>query len=418
MTFRTATTTANISGSLFQTAWTNALGEIQSFDGSLGSNEIRKYYDAATNAVFYKKILSPIMLFLSAPESGSPFTATVRDSLDGFNFDTVKTDAFGSDKFPLEHGQSKSFKNNWITLSSDYADSSRNRIHRSTDGVTWTTAYGNSTLVYLSHILLEANGRRFVEVEAGSSGGLEYKLVRSDDGITWTNGTTAIASGTRKKLVSYFDSKYLFINHTNTLYVSSNGGNSATGYTIGADTLGNSAKIIHSYVSGGNIYFFCQYTFVNVYFGYGNDTYYRVVSRTTAPSANSWTYTEVSLSPTYVFDGSHDWSSLANINTRQVSVGSTDLVCGYGGNDGVAYVVWDLSNITSGPRILTSTLTFDIPSIFYNKSNSKFYLMNRDSGGLIEAHEIGVSSLTNVSSSFVLDAGEIQYGYFGVCWKD
>jgi hypothetical protein len=415
--FRTASTTTDTSGaSLFQTAYLNSSGEIISFTS--GDNEVQKYYKASSNEVLYKKILKPIMLFLSSPEAGAPFTATVRNSFDGFDFTTIKTDAFSSNKFPLENGMSKNFQNAWLALSSDYADSSRNRIHRSTDGVTWSTVYGNSTLVYLSPILLEANGRRFVEADAGSGGSLANKLIRSDDGITWTEGANTIGTSARKRWVTYFDNKYIFLNNTSTVYVSSDGGDSATGYTIGADTLGNIPKVIHSYVSGGNIYFFCQYTFTNVEYGYGNDTYYRIVSRATAPSANSWTYTEVSVSPTLPFDGSDDWTSLASVNTLQISVGSDNLVCGVGGYNDNSYVVWDLSNISAGPRVESYTIPYLTEQIIYNKINGKFYISGRSNVPDLEIFEIGANSLIDVSGDFTLDAGSYENGYWGICWKE
>lgn len=56
MGYRNATSTTVITGAtLFQTAWTDNNGVIQSFDGSSGDNEIEKYWKPSTLEVLYKK---------------------------------------------------------------------------------------------------------------------------------------------------------------------------------------------------------------------------------------------------------------------------------------------------------------------------------------------------------------------------
>jgi hypothetical protein len=86
-TWRNASTTTVVTGAtLFQRAWTNASGVIQSFDGSSGDNEIEKYWKASTVEVLYRKIEPPLAFFVGTTSSfkwdGTTLTEVAHSTLD------------------------------------------------------------------------------------------------------------------------------------------------------------------------------------------------------------------------------------------------------------------------------------------------------------------------------------------------
>lgn len=147
--WRTATATASISGSsLFQTAWTNSQGEIQSFDGSLGDRKVQKYFNPATLSVMYKLILPGVIGYTSN---------TILASDDGVTYTsyTANLDYFLTNIKKANNGRyfSYAYKAAWGDYYLAYSD----------DKTNWTNVHSSAKFIF------DARGSTIVGIGSGSS---------------------------------------------------------------------------------------------------------------------------------------------------------------------------------------------------------------------------------------------------------
>jgi hypothetical protein len=181
--WRTATITADISGaSLFQTAFTDANGEITSFTS--GDNEIRKYWKSSTLEVIYKKIVPPLLF-----SSGT----SIKYSDDGYNF-TNLTVAIGSSNTPAAP---RKIGNKWFTTAYDYGET---KLYSSTDLSTWTEAKTNCANSF------GGSGNTIVVKSTTSLS--EHYHYSTDGGATWNESGNL---GFTISQVAYFGGKIIVL---------------------------------------------------------------------------------------------------------------------------------------------------------------------------------------------------------------
>lgn len=384
MSWRTATTNPDISGShLFQTAYTDASGEITSFlDGDF---KVEKFVKNDYSDLVFKKTQMPFIYFVNTHSDQTD----IWSSTDGKSFTTLTVSTSAGDFINTRNtaeAVAGYMDGTWVM--NMYNESPvQGRIFKSNGLATGTLISSLNSNYYYSYPVGVAGGYFWIQ----GPGAVTRTLYRSADGQTWTACASNSFSHHSQWNMTYFDGKFVFP-YANGVYVSSDLGATWTYYSMFQDLeLDNSLEISYIEVRtvGGQERLYFHFTAQLL----SNSQYQdRTAYITSIPTANDWIYTLVN-SGTYL-----DPSAISYTVPGSVVRNGEYTFMLFQGSAG--YMLTRFPDLT----IIESDIAYSIAP-FYNKNENKFYVTKYD-GVTVAVEELPKTGTTLIdrTADFTLPA--------------